>query len=69
MHFNSVMTHHDSAISADELLGAINFSMAASNKINGSNMPMFTSDEVGGFVSQLCEEEKVMKSEGYYYFI
>lgn len=68
-HFNSVMAHHDQAISANELLGAINFSMASSNKINGSNMAMFSSEEVGGFVSQLCEEEKVMKSEGFYYFI
>ena len=54
------MLQHDMAIPEDELLGEINSA--------GCKKP-FTAGEVDRFISQLCEQEKVMKSDGYFYAI
>lgn len=59
-HFTNVMLQHDMAIPEDELLEAINRS--------GCNK-LFTSGEMEQFVNRLCDQEKVMKSDGFLYSI
>ena len=58
-HFTNVMLQHDMAIPEDELL----------EEINGSGCKPFTATEVDRFVTRLCDQEKVMKSDGFFYSI
>ena len=53
------MLQHDMAIPEDELL----------EEINGSGCKPFTATEVDRFVTRLCDQEKVMKSDGFFYSI
>ena len=54
------MLQHDMAIPEDDLLGEVN--------LTGCKKP-FSADEVDRFMAQLCEQEKVMKSDGFFYSI